>query len=259
MNLLLVIAAGTLGQVDDSVLQSEFPRITREWVDATGKFRVEAKLISVTATEAVLQKVDTQTVTVPLARLDNTSRAIAQEAYPHFLVEKKIRDIIEQFTEAAAAKEMSPRDKRDLQQELMAKANAELRRLKMRLRYRITEATMHDPKRAAATLSDYSINFVPLQDWQVTPDTWQNDGGLPAIGGYLRGWSFKTKELDPATIVKDQSVFEITGVPEIMEVGRDFSWRGDGRKIGADRTANVHFMISFALLKHEIRVFTPGR
>ena len=135
-----------------------------------------------------------------------------------------------------AAKENSSRNTRELMEELIAKANADLRKLKMTMRYRITELEKYDAKKAKATGSDFGVRFVSLQDWQVAPDQWQADL-LPGLGNYMSGWTFDTKELDPASVAINKSVFEMKGVPQLFPVARDFCWRGNGKKIGADYAA----------------------
>ncbi len=93
MAILLVVAAALPGQlvvqaqpdptptlarreVKFSVVKGgDFPHITREWVDATGQFRVTAELVSATATSVELQKKDSdKTIQVPVDRLDERSR-----------------------------------------------------------------------------------------------------------------------------------------------------------------------------------------
>lgn len=91
---LLVVAAALPGQL--VVMGGDFPHITREWVDATGGFRVTAKLVSATATSVELQKNDSdKTIQVPVGKLDERSREIVKLAAPIFLVESKMREILQ--------------------------------------------------------------------------------------------------------------------------------------------------------------------
>lgn len=63
----------------------------REWSDSTGKYSVEAELVSADGNDVVLKKVDGQTVTVPLDRLSPEDRIFAltaagEEHFRTFLV-----------------------------------------------------------------------------------------------------------------------------------------------------------------------------
>ena len=103
------------------------------------------------------------------------------------------------------------------------------------------------------------MNFKNIHRWQVTPDSFQSDN-VPAGSNYTSGWhamDAKKIGLDPAKIVRGKTVFEMTGVPHLLEHGRDFAWMGRGRKIGASDRADVSMTISFAVLEHEIRIYTP--
>ena len=102
------VCALSAGQVDPSVLDPQFPRVTREWVDSTGEFRVTAKLVGVTKTGVLLEKENEKTITVPLTRLDKTSREVAGQAYPHFLVEQKIHDFLRGQVEAIEGQQKIP-------------------------------------------------------------------------------------------------------------------------------------------------------
>ena len=50
----------------------------REWTDATGKYRVVARLVSVTETSVTLEKKNAKTVSVPLAKLSQKDRTYVQ-------------------------------------------------------------------------------------------------------------------------------------------------------------------------------------
>lgn len=256
---ILLMTSLLLAAPAEGVYTDGYPKVTREWVDASGQFKITAKLISMTPTEVVLEKDDKDTVTVPLNRLGPDSRTFANEAFPHFLVEKSIHDIIEAVINKAA-EEDGARDAMKLQQTLMAQANAQLRKTKITLRYRITEVEKEDNSDSKVKRPEYTLKFEHIHDWQVTPDSFQAIG-VPGVGGYLRGWSVYEKDLktiSPTAIVPGKSVFEMTGVPQLFfPVARDFGWRGLGQKIGAGPRSRVSIQIGFAVLEHKIRIVTP--
>jgi len=49
----------------------------------------------------------------------------------------------------------------------------------------------------------------------------------------------------------------VAGFSDLLEFGRDFAWRGRGRKIGSNDRVNVNMTICVAVLEHNIRIYTP--
>jgi len=246
----MFVSVLSAGQVDPSVLDPQFPRITREWVDSTGEFRVTAKLVGVTKTGVLLEKENEKTITVPLTRLDKTSREIASEAYPHFVVQQKIHDIIAETIDPL----VKIGTQTTLLRSLIDKANVDLRKLTIRTCYRIVKVTK--PKQ-----NELKVRFERLHDWRVTPDTWKTVGARPSLG-YLSGWNLKAADIGAAEVVAEKSIFEMSGVPQlIFPVARDFSFRGVGHSKDAVRGQSipVAVQIGFAVMQHKIRVFTPEK
>lgn len=229
-----------------------FPRITREWVDSTGQFKVEGKLVGLTKTTVQLDTGGDEPITVPLEKLDADSKAAAKSAFNHFQVESMIRGIIQRLLDQAV-KDMSPRNALPTQKMLIATANAELRKTRMTLRYRILTTKKKGDE-------EVSLSLEPLQRWIVTPDDFQAVG-IPGMGNFLRGWRLYEKDLaliDASKIVPGKSILEMTGTPTLLfPVGRDYSWRGTGFKNGSDRKYTQSIQIGFALLDHKISVINP--
>lgn len=237
MNTLLVFAcAAVLGQTESEVLTEQFPRVSRQWVDSSGEFRLRATLVSATASEVVLEKEDKTTITVPLKRLDAESQTLAKATLPSFLVEGKIRGIIEQLVEDG-------RKTRLLDRTLIAKANQDLRNANLAIRYRIT--AVDEPKDGK-----FRVSLTPLCTWKVLPDNWENRG-QPPFQSFMRAWYLVSADHDRSKVTAGESIFEISGSPQIVFPGaRDFSFRG------MDAKASV-VQIGLGLMKHKIRVYTP--
>lgn len=247
--LLSVLFASTLHAQD---LDEEFPRITREWVDATGQFKVEGKLVGMTKTSVQLDTGGDEPITVPVVKLNADSQTAAKRAFNHFQVESMIRGIIQRLLDKVV-EDMSPRNALPTQKMLIATANAELRKTRMTLRYRIVSTKENEKE-------EVSLRLESLQRWIVTPDDFQAVG-VPGVGSFLRGWTLYEKDLaviDASKIVPGKSVLEMTGTPALLfPVGRDYAWRGTGFKNGSDRKYTQAIQIGFALLDHKIKVVNP--
>lgn len=244
-----VLIASPLSAQD---LDEAFPRITREWVDATGQFKVEGKLIGVTKTSIQLDTGGDDPITVPVVKLNADSQTAAKQAFSHFQVESMIRKIIQGLLDKVV-EDMSPRNALPTQKMFIVTANAELRKTRMTLRYRIVTTKKNEKE-------EVSLRLEPLQKWIVTPDDFQAVG-IPGVGGFLRGWTLYEKDLaviDSSKIVPGKSVLEMTGTPALLfPVGRDFAWRGTGFKNGSDRKYTQTIQIGFALFEHKIKIVNP--
>lgn len=216
----------------DEILQVGFPRITREWTDSTGQFKVTARLVGMTKTTVNLETESGDVVIVTATKLDQASQAIATEAYSHFLVETVMRDIIQASIDRAF-EEKSARNSPTLQRALVAQANTQLRNMTMTLRYRVINVDKHVPPKNGVL---YTVNYKAIHSWDVAPDDFKVVG-RPAFVAYGRAWTIYQKDLktvDVNAIIPGQTIFEMTGVPMIAIPGaRDFSFRALGSKEGA--------------------------
>ena len=53
--------------------------LAREWVDSTGKHRVNAELVAVRGDKVVLETADGRIISIPIARLSSPDRRFLQE------------------------------------------------------------------------------------------------------------------------------------------------------------------------------------
>ncbi len=240
----------------DEVYQNGYPRITREWTDTTGQFKVMAKLLAMTKQSVDLETDAGEVVTVPLAQLDQESKAIANTAYPHFLIEQRMREIIEASIQLAA-KEDSTRNVSNLQRMMVAKANAELKNLTMTLRFQVINVDKHDPPKREVL---YTVNYKNTFQFNVEPEDFQITGSAP-FTGYGRGWTVYEKDL--ATIKVNQiiplkSYIEITGTPIIaIPAARDFAYRARGGITGATNKAQCQIQIGMGISGQKVRSINP--
>ncbi|MCH7725409.1 MAG: hypothetical protein IH991_02845 [Planctomycetes bacterium] len=210
-----------------------------------------------TATSVVLEKENKKTVTVPLTRLDATSQEIAKDAYPFFLVETKMREIIQKLTTDDAAADA--RERIAFHKSLIEKANAELRRYRLKTRYRIISASeVTKPKVTSSKIGEFSVRFTHLYTFDVPTDSWQ--GVARPNSGYWKGRSFKAEEYDRKDIIVGKSIVEVTAIPQLLpHVGGVFTWSGVGKHTNPDVRGPIVVQVGLEMMKEaKTRIFTPA-
>lgn len=225
---------------------SAYPRVTRQWTDATGKHRLEAKLVSATKTEVVLRKKDNTTVTIPLSKLDPSARRIAQDAYPYFAVEKTIQDVIAEMEEKGP--NLGGRAKYEYMRDLFVEANKEMDEVKMCARYRIIAISGPSPSPAfGPKVQEYKVNVRPLYQLNGLPES---STASNVVQGYLNGWTFRAEDFDASKVVVNKSILEFTAAPILGRTGHHHF----------HMTRHKHLLtgIGFAFHLPDIRVVTPG-
>lgn len=225
---------------------SAYPRVTRQWTDATGTHHLEATLVSATKTEVVLRKQDDATVTIPLSKLDEAARRIARDAYPYFAVEKTIQGVIAETEEKRP--NLGGRAKYEYERDLFLRANEEMEEIKLCARYRIIAISGPSPSPAfGPKVQEYKVNVRPLYQLNGLPES---STASNVVQGYLNGWTFRAEDFDASKVVVNKSILEFTAAPFLGQAGH--------HHFHVMRLKYLIMGIGFGFNRPEIRVVTPG-
>jgi hypothetical protein len=240
-------AAGST--VDVGIPAGDYPRMERVWVDATGKYKTAARLVSYADGTALLRKTaDGKPVTMSIFKLDEAARLIAADAEPHFALERAIRAVLEETRPRSSADALA----RPFRNAIDRAHRALSSRHPLPLRYRIIGVSEElPPQHTRSRRGEFRLSLRPLFQIDAVPEKWE---GGRLVATYRSEWHVAAEDFSPDQVEVNKTVLGFYGAKPILNGG------------GHDH--DLHFQLKFESEETPVitvgfdhgshRLFTPG-